>query len=313
MDLPYWKGKRVLVTGGAGFLGSYVVENLTQKRTVPLGDIVVPRSAKHDLRHFQNCIEIVRGCRLVIHLATVTGGIGFSHAHPASQYYDSSLIDLNMIEAARQVGVEKMVAIGNLFAYAADAAMPLKEEILFQGLPAVAHRGIGWLKRNLALLADLYHREHRFPLVVVYSANAYGPRDSLDPVHAHVIPATIMKCFREKELVVWGSGSPTRDFLFAEDVAEGLLLAIEKLEAPAFVNIGSESEVSIRELIELIVRYTDFRGPVVYDASKVAGDARRVACAEKAHRLLGFRPSTPFDIGLKHTVEWYRQRLIVRE
>jgi GDP-L-fucose synthase len=309
VDVQFWQGKRVLVTGGAGFLGSYVVENLIQKRGIPVGDVVVPRSSEYDLRNFESCMAIVRGCHVVIHLAAVTGGIGLSQAHPASQYYNSSLIDLNVTEAARRAGVEKMVAIGNLFAYAADAPAPLTEETLFQGLPAGAHRGVGWLKRNLALLADLYHREYRFPMVVVYSANAYGPRDSLDAVHAHVIPATIMKCFRDKELVVWGDGSPTRDFLFAADIAEGLLLAAEKLEAPAFVNIGSECEISVRELIELIVRYTGFRGKVTYDVSKGSGDARRVASATKAHQSLGFRPATPIDVGLKCTVEWYSERL----
>jgi GDP-L-fucose synthase len=308
-DLEFWKDKRVLVTGGGGFLGSYVVENLIRERGVPAGSVVVPRSRENDLRDLESCWRVVQGCDIVIHLAAVTGGIGFSQTYPASQYYDCSLMDLNMTAAARRAGVQKMVAIGNLFAYAADAPIPLAEETLFHGLPAPAHRGVGCVKRNLAILADVYHRQYRFPMVVVYSANAYGPRDSLDPVHAHVIPSTIMKCFRDESLAVWGDGTATRDFLFAGDIAEALLLAAEKLEPPAFVNVGSESEVSIRQLVEMITRLTGFRGEVTYDVSKSGGDARRAASAAQARALLHFQPRVSMEEGLKSTVEWYRERL----
>jgi len=305
----FWSGKRVLVTGGAGFIGSHVVENLTQKRGVALADIVIPRSVDMDLRHLDNCREAVKGCQVVIHLAAVTGGIGFSRSRPASQYYGSTLMDLNMVEAARQAGVEKFVAIGNLFAYANNAPSPLQEKSLFDGLPTEAHRGVGWMKRNLAILADLYYREYQFPMVVVYSANAYGPRDSLDPILAHVIPATIMKCFRDRELVVWGDGSPTRDFLFVEDVAEGLVLAGERLTPPRYVNIGSGTEISIRELVTSIARYSSFSGKIVFDASKSGGDARRCANIDLARESMGFERQISMEEGLKRTVEWYRTQL----
>ena len=308
-DLEFWKNKRVLVTGGGGFLGSYVVENLMAIRGVPAEHIVVPRSKSFDLREPDVCLQITRGCNVVIHLAAVTGGISFSRSHPASQYRDSTQIDLNMAEAARRVGVRKMVAIGNLFAYAPEVPLPLTEEYLFAGLPAVEHRGVGGLKRNLALLADLYHREYDLPMAVVYSANAYGPRDSLDQAHAHVIPSLIMKCFREKELRVWGDGTGTRDFLFASDIAEGIVLAVEKLAAPDFVNIGSESEISIRELVDLIVDCTGFSGKVTYESAKAGGDTRRVASTAKARRLLGFRPKIEIKEGLRRTIEWYRQQM----
>jgi nucleoside-diphosphate-sugar epimerase len=179
----------------------------------------------------------------------------------------------------------KFVAIGNLFAYATDVPSPIREKDLFNGLPTDSHRGVGWMKRNLALLADLNFRQYAFPMVVVYSANAYGPRDSLDRQHAHVIPSTTMKCLSQKELVVWGDGTPTRDFLFAEDVAAGLVLAAERLAPPGYVNIGSGAEISVRELVDLIVRFTKFAGPVTYDASKGGGDARRCSSVEQARAL----------------------------
>jgi len=309
MDRGFWQGKRVVVTGGAGFLGSYVVENLVHKRGVARGDVVVPRSATHDLRQLPKVLDAVKGCQIVIHLAAVTGGIAFSRSHPARQYFDSTLIDLNVFDAAQQCGVEKLVTIGNLFAYAADASIPLREESLFNGLPGGPHMGVGWLKRNLAVLADVYHREYGLSAVTVYSANGYGPGDNTDPQHAHVIPATIMKCMNDRELVVWGDGSPTRDFLFAADIAEGLLLAAEKLEAPGFVNLSSDREVSIRELVEMIVRHTGFSGKLTFDVTKSSGDKRRLASGEQAQRLLGFRPETDLDEGLRRTVAWYRTHL----
>lgn len=304
----YWSGKTVLVTGGAGFIGSHVVDNLIRTRSVPAAKVRAPRSAELDLRQFADCQKAVDGCNVVIHLAAATGGISFTKAYPAQQYYDSTLIDLNVIEAARRAGVSKLVAIGNLFSYAGNAVSPLREEALFDGLPTDAHRSVGWMKRNLAMVADLYYREHRFPMVVVYSANAYGPNDSLDPVKSHVIPGTIMKCFREPHLSVWGDGSPTRDFLFVEDVAEGLLCAAEALSPPGFVNIGSGREISIRDLVGLIVRETGFAGEVTFDASKGGGDARRYASIERAQALLvGFQPRVSMEDGMRRTVAWYRQ------
>lgn len=308
-NTSFWANKKVLVTGGAGFLGSYVVDNLIHKRGVALENIVVPRSKDRDLRQFENCKSVVQGCQVVIHLAAVTGGIGFSRSQPASQYHDSTLIDLNIVEAGHQEGVNKLVTIGNLFAYASDAPVPLREDSLFDGLPTDAHRGVGWLKRNLAVLADLYYRQYQFPMVVVYSANGYGPRDSLDLAHSHVIPATIIKCIRDPELVVWGDGSPTRDFLFAEDIAEGLLLAAERLTPPTYLNIGSGAEISVRELVTLIARFSGFAGKITYDTTKSGGDARRCTNIDRARELMDFQPRVSMSEGLHRTVEWYKTQL----
>lgn len=311
--MGHWAGKRVLVTGGAGFIGSYVVDNLIAKRGLSLANIVIPRSSEHDLRQLMQCEELVRGCQIVIHLAAVTGSIDFTSKCPASQYFDSTLIDLNMVEAAHRAGVEKFVAIGNLFAYSPEAAAPLQEESLFLGLPGFAHRGLGWLKRNLAVIADLYHRERGFPMVVVYSANGYGPRDSLDISRGHVIPATILKCLNTEDLLVWGDGSSTRDFLFASDIAEGLVLAAERLEPPGFVNIGSGRETSISKLVEAIVEFTHFRGNVKFDASRGGTSTRRCAGIAKARSILGFEPTVSLEDGIKQTVCWYKDHVQPQE
>lgn len=303
-----WAGKRVTVTGGDGFIGRAVVRELC-RRGVPGDAIVVPVARHLDLRQADACREAVTGSDVVIHLAARTGGIGFSRSQPATQYYESTLVDLNVVNEARKAGVGKLVAIGNLFAYAADAAMPLRESQLFEGLPTDAHRGVGWMKRNLALLADLYFREFGFRMVTVYSANAYGPGDSTDRAHAHVIPSIIMKCLFDDELVVWGDGSPTRDFLFVSDVARALVLAAERLEAPGFVNVGSGTEVSMRELVDTIVEATGFEGPVRYDPSRSGGDARRVADPARAREILGFAPEVSLAQGLRETVAWYRETL----
>jgi len=304
----FWQGKQVLVTGGAGFIGACVVAALRQ-RGVSHERIVAPRSQDCDLRHVDNCRAAVRDCSIVIHLAASTGGIAFSRAHSASQYRDCSLMNLNMLEAAREAAVDKFVAIGNLLAYPAAAASPLREECLHDGPVAATHLGIGLAKRDLVALTGMYHREHGLNAVSILAANAYGPRDRFDAPHSHVIPATIAKCFRDEDLVVWGDGSPTRDFLFVEDLAEGILLAAERLDAPGVVNLASGHEVSIGDLVRLIAGLAGFRRRIEFDASKGGGDPRRVASTVKATQLIGFSPRVSLDEGLRRTIDWYKKTL----
>lgn len=300
----FWQKKRVLVTGGGGFIGAAVVNALVA-RGVPREMVVVPRSRECDLREPDNCRRAVRGCAVVLHLAAPTGGIAFSSAHPASQFRDCSLINLHMLEAARTERVEKFVALGNLLAYPAAAASPLREVDVLDGPVGATHMGIGSAKRDLLLLAEMYHREFGMSVVNMLGANAYGPGDRFDPLHSHVIPATIMKCFRDEDLVVWGDGTPTRDFLYVDDLARGLLLVAERLEPPAAVNIASGSEVSIAELVGTIARLTGFTHRIVFDRSKTGGDARRVADTA-AGTALGFAPEVPLEEGLRRTIAWAR-------
>lgn len=307
----FWRGARVLVTGGAGFIGTAVRRGL-RRRGVPDDRIVVPRSQTCDLRIPQNCREAVRGCGIIIHLAAPTGGISFSRAHPASQYRDCSLINLHLLEAAREAGVYKFVALGNLLAYPINAASPLREEKLHDGPVADTHLGIGMAKRDLVVLGEMYYREFGLGVVTALSANAYGPEDHFDSPHAHVIPATIVKCFRDEDLVVWGDGSPTRDFLYVDDVAEGLLAAAERLEPPAFINLASGTETSIGDVVRLIARLTGFAGRIICDPSKGGGDPRRVASTDRPTRMLGFVAQVPLEEGLRRTIAWYREHRSAR-
>ncbi len=299
-----WSGKRVLVTGGGGFIGSAVVQAL-RRRGVEDRSIVVPRSTAYDLRSRANADAVVKDCEVVLHLAAPTGSVEFSRSHPASQYRDCTLINVNLFEAAREAGVAKLVSLGNLLAYPAACAVPFREEALNDGPVASGYMGIALAKRQLLDLAEMYRVEFGMNTINVLAANAYGPGDHFSGARAHVIPSTIAKCFRDQDLVVWGDGSATRDFLFVDDIAEGLLLAAEKLDAPAVVNLGSGREVSIAELVRTIARLTGFARDIRFDAARPGGD-RRLASVERCERLLHFSPEVTLEDGLSRTIAWYR-------
>lgn len=305
----FWQRKRVLVTGGAGFVGRAVVAALA-RRGVAAGDIVVPRSRDCDLRTLDGCRSAMRGVRVVLHLAAPTGNVEYSRAHPASQYRDCTLINVNIFEAAREAGVERIVSLGNLLAYPDGAAVPFREEDLHQGQVARGYMGLGLAKRQLLDLAEMYGREFGVHAVGVLGANAYGPHDHFDGPQAHFIPSTIAKCFRDEALVVWGDGTATRDFVFVDDLAEGVLRAAEHLDAPGFVNIASGEERAIGDLVRLIARLSGFTGNIVFDASKHGGDQRRLASTERASRTLGFSPQTPIEDGLRRTIDWFKHAIL---
>lgn len=303
----FWYDKKILVTGGAGFIGSHVVDNLLRKRQVKKRDIVIPRSKDCDLRIFKNCQKLMRGVDIVFHLAADVGGIAYSRTHPATQYYNCALMDLQLMEAACKEGVEKIVLVSCTPAYPAGAKMPLREDDLFGGMSEDTHFGFGFAKRTMIVLAQVYSKEFGLNSAVVVANNTYGPRDDFDPETSHVIPALIRKCFEEKRLVIWGDGSPKRDFIYVKDLVEGIILAAEKLNTPEPMNLSSGKEISIKNLVSLIVELTDFKGKVVWDVTKPKGQLRRSVDITKAKKLLGFKPDYPLEKGLKETIEWYRE------
>lgn len=304
--------KNILVTGGAGFIGTTLVNNLIVKRKVPSQQIIIPDSKKDDLRHLNNCQKLIRDHQIdiVFHLAAVVGGVGYSSKFPATQYYNNVLMDLQITEASKDCKIEKIVLVSSSCAYPRDAYYPLQEEYLWNGLPQETNRAYGIGKRILTIQAEAYVQQYGMNVVVVVPNNAYGPGDNFDPENSHVIPSLIRKCLeKQTPFVVWGDGTPTRDFLYVEDFAEGVILAAEKMNnADGWVNLGSGTETSIKELVDIIKDLTGYTGDVIYDKSKPNGQPRRSVSIEKAKRILGFQPKYNLKDGLKETIEWYKKQ-----
>lgn len=303
------KNKRILVTGGNGFIGKAVVENLIQKRGVPASQIAIPSKETSDLRVFDNCVRLLEDNAIdcIIHLATMVGGVGFASKFPATQYYNNILMDLHIVEAARQCGTEKTILVSSSCAYPRDAQYPLTEDQLWNGLPQETNRAYGVGKRIMTVQAEAYRQEYGMNIAVVIPNNAYGPHDNFHPEYSHVIPSLIRKCVAQDDpLVVWGDGTPTRDFLYVKDFAEGVILAAEKLETDEYINLGSGTETSITELVAMIQTLTGHTGSVVYDASRPSGQPKRSVTIEKAKNLIGFEPTYDLIQGLRETIAWYK-------
>jgi GDP-L-fucose synthase len=306
----FWDGKRVVVTGGAGFLGSFVVERLKRLGAA----VVVPRSVDYDLVDRAACKRLLADARpdLVIHLAAQVGGIGANRDNPGRFLFANAMMGLQLFEECRLAGVRKLVATGTICAYPKFAPIPFKEEDLWNGYPEETNAPYGIAKKMMLVQSQAYRDQYGMNSVVVFPVNLYGPRDNFDLQTSHVIPAIIRKCVtaREKgepEVVLWGDGSPTREFLYVEDAAEGILLAAERYDSSDPVNLGSGQEISIRDLAGLIGRATRFKGRFIWDQTKPNGQPRRQLDVSRAKDRFGFVASTPFDKGIATTVAYFEE------
>jgi len=307
--MSFWENKRFLVSGGAGFLGSRVVEKLQERGAM---DIFAPRSQEYNIVELDDVKRLYRDVRpdIVIHLAARVGGIGANRANPGKFFYDNLMMGVQMMEVGRQVGIEKFVAIGTICAYPKFTPVPFKEKDLWNGYPEETNAPYGLAKKMLLVQAQAYRQQYGFNAIYLLPVNLYGPGDNFDPETSHVIPALIRKCNEAKargddHIVAWGDGSPTREFLYVEDAAEGILLATERYDKSDPVNLGSAFEISIKALTETIVRLTGFRGSIVWDTTKPNGQPRRKLDVNLAEKEFGFRAQTSFEEGLRKTIEWY--------
>jgi GDP-L-fucose synthase len=307
--MGFFADKSVLVTGGAGFLGSFVVEKL-KERGCP--HIFVPRSKEYDLRQLDAIKRLLKEVvpDIVIHLAARVGGIGANMAHPAEFFYDNLIMGVQLIHESWKAGVKKFVAIGTICAYPKFTPVPFKEEDLWNGYPEETNAPYGLAKKMLLVQAQAYRKQYGFNAIYLLPVNLYGPKDNFDPESSHVIPALIRKCIEAKrndqrEIVVWGTGKATREFLYVEDAAEGILLATEKYNKSAPVNLGAGFEISIKDLVELIAKLTGFKGNIIWDTSRPDGQPRRMLDVSRAEKEFGFKAKWGFEEGLKKTIEWY--------
>ncbi len=305
-----WASKKIVVTGGSGFLGSHLVERLTR---LGYKDIFVPSIKQYDLREKEAIVRLYEETQpeVVIHLAAVVGGIGANRESPARFFYENAIMGIQLLEQARIYGVKKFVAIGTICAYPKFTPVPFKESDLWNGYPEETNAPYGLAKKMLLVQSQAYRQEYGFNSIYLLPVNLYGPRDNSDPKSSHVIPALIRKCLEataagSNEIVVWGTGTASREFLYVEDAANAIILAMEKYDKPDPVNIGSGMEISIKELVLLIAGLCGFKGNFLWDASKPDGQPRRCLDVSKAEREFGFKASTPFHEGLKKTVDWYR-------
>jgi len=312
--MKFWANKKVLVTGGAGFFGSFIVHKLIKERGVKPENIRVPRSKEIDLIKWENCVRAVTDMDIVIHLAGKVGGIGFNKKYPATLFYDNAIMGIQLMEAARQEGVEKYVAIGTVCAYPKYTPVPFREEDLWNGYPEETNASYGIAKKILLVQAQAYRQQYGFNAIYLLPVNLYGPRDNFDPENSHVIPGLIKKMVDAKiegkdEVVVWGTGKASREFLYVEDAAEGILLATEKYNKPDPINLGSGKEITIAELVSLIAELVGYEGKIVWDMSKPDGQPRRRLDTSKAKKEFGFESKTDFVEGLKRTIEWYKKNM----
>lgn len=321
----FWREKRVVVTGGTGFLGRPVVERLLQRGAA---EVIVPRSKEYDLRDLAAIRQLLldssavpgvsqdrKPVDMVIHLAARVGGIGANSAHPAEFFYDNLMMGVQLLHECWRAGVSKFVAVGTVCAYPKFTPVPFREEDLWNGYPEETNAPYGLAKKMLLVQSQAYRQQYGYNSIFLLPVNLYGPGDNFDPESSHVIPALIKKCLDakkrgEKEIVVWGDGSPTREFLYVEDAAEGIILAAERYNKSEPVNLGSAFEISIKELVELIARLTGFDGQIAWDSSKPNGQPRRKLDTSRAEQCFSFRSKVDFEQGLRKTIRWFLRQQI---
>lgn len=306
----FWENRRVCVTGGAGFLGSFVVAKLKERGAK---DIFIPRIEDYDLVNLEDIKRLIDDAKpdVIIHLAAKVGGIGANREHPADFFYDNLMMGVQLIDQAYQKGVEKFVAIGTICAYPKFTPVPFKEENLWDGYPEETNAPYGLAKKMLLVQSQAYREQYGYNSVFLLPVNLYGPKDNFDPASSHVIPALIRKCLEANEagadsIEVWGDGSPTREFLYVEDAAEGIVRAAEAYNDSEPVNLGSGMEISIKDLVETIARLTGFEGELIWDTSKPNGQPRRCLDTQRAEQYFGFKAQMEFEEGLRRTIEWYK-------
>ncbi len=307
----HWPTERIVVTGGAGFLGSFVTDELRRRGAK---EILVPRSKDYDLVDMGDVRALYRDTQptIVLHLAARVGGIGANRDNPGKFFYDNLMMGVQLIEVGRQVGLKKLVALGSICAYPKFCPVPFKEEDLWNGYPEETNAPYGIAKKALLVQSEAYRQQYGFNSVVLFPVNLYGPKDNFDLHTSHVIPALIRKCVEARErgdtkVVVWGTGNASREFLHARDAAEAIVTAAERYEKSEAVNLGAGFEIKIRDLVALIARLCRFEGELVWDATKPDGQPRRMLDTSKALREFGWKARIPFEEGLRETIEWYER------
>lgn len=310
-DPKFWQNKRICVTGGAGFLGSFLLEALAERGAK---DIFVPKIEEYDLVNLQAIQRMLDASQpdIIIHLAALAGGIGANRARPADFFYINMMMGVQLIHEAWKRGVTKFVALGTVCAYPKFTPVPFKEENLWNGYPEETNAPYGLAKKMQLVQAQAYRQQYGFNAIYLLPVNLYGPRDNFNLETSHVIPALVRKCIEaqergDKEVVLWGDGSPTREFIYAGDAADGILSATEFYDGTEPVNIGSGQEISIMHLAEMVARLTGYQGKLVWDTTKPNGQPRRGLDTSRAAEYFGWRAHTPFDEGLRRTIAWYRE------
>jgi GDP-L-fucose synthase len=309
--MTFWSERRVMVTGGAGFLGRAVVRRLEEAGAA---SISVPRSADHDLRTPDGVASALEEARpdVVIHLAAVVGGIGANRENPGRFFYDNAAMGIELMEASRQAGVDKFVQIGTVCSYPKFTPVPFREEDIWNGYPEETNAPYGLAKKMLLVQGQAYRAQYGFDVIHLIPVNLYGPGDNFDPSSSHVIPALIKKAVEARDrgdpwIEVWGTGSATREFLYVDDAANGIALAAERYDGPEPVNLGVGHEISIRDLVGVITRLTGFTGEVRWDTTKPDGQPRRALDTSRAREWFGFEAGTSFEDGLRETIAWYER------